>query len=112
MFLAVDKGALTLTLTAFRDIPDPEFAGIAPALQALIDRSGWLWVTWAFAILPLGAALLLWAQIRDGLVPPRQGWPGIVGLLLLMNPDIEIISSTGATLMCVTYLPMGFRILR
>lgn len=44
--LAVDKGALTLTLTAFQTIPDPEFDSIRPALRALQDRAGLLWVTW------------------------------------------------------------------
>jgi hypothetical protein len=34
----------------------------------------------------------------------------IVGLLLLLNPDIEIISSAGALLMCLGFIPVGARI--
>ena len=36
----------------------------------------------------------------------------IVGLLLLINPDIEIISTVGAVLMCIGYIPLGIRELR
>ena len=46
--LAVDKGALTLVLTAFQGLPDNQFEAIRPALRAILDRQGWLWVTWAF----------------------------------------------------------------
>lgn len=110
--LAVDKGALTLVLTAFQTIPAPEFAGIAPALQALLDRAGWLWITWGFITLPIGFALQIAGLMRERIIPTWQGAVVIVGLLLLINPDIEIISSTGAFLMCLGLIPMGLRDLR
>jgi hypothetical protein len=34
----------------------------------------------------------------------------IVGLTLLNNPDIDIVSSLGTLLMCFTYIPLGLRI--
>jgi hypothetical protein len=40
-----------------------------------------------------------------------QGVCIIVGLLLLNNPDIELISATGALLMCAGYIPWGLKIL-
>jgi hypothetical protein len=110
--LAVDKGALTLVLTAFQTIPASEFSGIAPALQALLDRAGWLWITWGFVTLPIGFALQIAALILERILPTWQGGMAIVGLLLLINPDIEIISSTGAFLMCLGLIPMGVRDLR
>ncbi|MDH3264632.1 MAG: hypothetical protein OEM24_11605 [Paracoccaceae bacterium] len=107
--LAVDKGALTLVLTAFQSIPDPEFADIAPALQALLDRAGWLWITWGFIVLPIGFALQIAGLMRERIIPVWQGVAVIAGLLLLINPDIEIISSAGALLMCLGLIPMGLR---
>jgi hypothetical protein len=107
--LAVDKGALTLVLTAFQTIPAPEFSGIAPALQALLDRAGLLWITWGFITLPIGFALQIAGLMRERIIATWQGAVVIVGLLLLINPDIEIISSTGAFLMCLGLIPMGVR---
>ncbi len=110
--LAVDKGALTLTLTAFQLIPDPKFDDIAPALQAMLDRGGWLWITWAYITLPIGTIIQTLGLLREGLIPKWQGVPIMLGLVLLMNPDIEIISTTGALLMCIGFVPMGLKELR
>lgn len=110
--LAVDKGALTLVLTAFQTIPDEQFAGILPALQALLDKAGWLWILWLFLFLPIGFILQAVGMIIEGIIPVWQGLVIIIGLLLLINPDIEIISSAGAVLMCAGFIPMGIREMR
>ncbi len=107
--LAVDKGALTLVLTAFQTLPDDQFTASKPALQALFDRAGWLWITWAFITLPLGVVLQVIGMLKKGIIPKWQGYCAITGLLLLLNPDIEIISSAGALLMCVGFIPLGLR---
>ena len=109
--LAVDKGALTFVLTAFRDLSDTDFAAITPALQAIFDREGWLWITWGFITLPIGFIILALGLIRQGAVPRWQGICITVGLLLLINPDIEIISSAGAILMGVGFIPIGLRVM-
>lgn len=110
--LAVDKGALTLVLTAFQTIPSDQFDGIRPALQALLDREGWLWITWAFVALPLGVAVQMIGLLRERIIPRWQGVSIIIGLLLLINPDVEIVSSVGAALMCIGLIPIGLRELR
>lgn len=43
--LAVDKGALTFVLTAFRAMPEAEFQASTPAIHAIFERGGWLWIT-------------------------------------------------------------------
>jgi hypothetical protein len=110
--LAVDKGSLTLILTAFQTIPDEQFKSITPALQTLLDRGGWLWITWLFGLLLVGFILQTLGMIRAKIIPTWQGVLMIIGLLLLANPDIEIISSTGAILMCIGFIPIGIRELR
>jgi hypothetical protein len=106
--LAVDKGALTFVLTAFKDLPDDDFAAISPALEAIFQRDGWLWITWGFAALPVGFIILTIGLLKEEIVRRWQGICIILGLLLLMNPDIEIISSAGALLMCAGFLPIGW----
>ena len=110
--LAVDKGALTLTLTAFQTLPDLEFAEIRPALQALQNRDGLLWITWSYALLPIGSIVQAIGMVRESVVAKWQGVLIISGLALLLNPDIEIISATGALLMFIGYWPLGLRELR
>ena len=109
--LAVDKGALTFVLTAFKDMPDPEFAAISPALDAIFNREGWLWITWGFVALPIGFIILTTGLLREAVIPRWQGLCIIAGLLLLMNPDIEIISTAGALLMCAGFAPIGWALL-
>jgi hypothetical protein len=60
--------------------------------------------------LPIGFILLAVGLIRQGAVPLWQGTCMIIGLLLLLNPDIEIISSVGALLMCLGFIPVGARV--
>ncbi|HUJ75051.1 MAG TPA: hypothetical protein VL359_09340 [bacterium] len=110
--LAVDKGSLTLPLTAFDALTEDQFATIAPALQAILERRGALALTYLLACLPVGFALVAVGLVRARLVPLWQGLAQIVGLLLLLNPDINPVSAAGALLLCIGYLPMGWNLLR
>jgi hypothetical protein len=107
--LAVDKGALTLGLTAFQTIPNEQFSSIYPALQVLLDKAGWLWILWFLLLLPLGFIIQLVGLLKESLIPLWQGIITITGTLLLVNPDIEIISAIGAALICVGLIPVGMR---
>jgi hypothetical protein len=110
--LSVDKGALTLPLTAFDTLPADQFAAIAPALQAILERRGALILVYLLPALPLGFAAASVGMLRARLIPRWQGGAQIVGLLLLVNPDIEIISVAGSALMCAGYLPVGWKLMK
>jgi hypothetical protein len=107
--LAVDKGALTLVLTALQTVPDSQFEGITPALQTLLDRAGWLGMTWLYVLLIPGFILQSLGLMRARLIKRWRGILIIIGLLLLANPDIEIISSAAAILLCIGLIPLGIR---
>jgi len=109
VMLAIDKGSLTLVLTGFDTLSDADLARITPALQIIADRTGWLMLTSLIVLLPVGAALQVWVLRREGYLGRWQAVTTIIGLLLLLNPDIEIIGAVGALLMCVGYLPLGWR---
>jgi hypothetical protein len=109
--LAADKGALCTVLSAFDTLDEAEFQMIQPALQAIVERKGLLVVFWALPILPLGAIIQMVGMMKEGMVSRTGGVVAIIGLALLNNPDIDIISSVGALLMCFTYLPLGLRTL-
>lgn len=110
--LAVDKGSLCLVLSAFDTLPDAQFAQLAPSLQVIVDRAGLLWLNWLLVLLPLGAIIQSIGLIKEKQLTTWQGISMIVGLLLLNNPDIELISSVGAVLMMVGYIPLAIKILK
>ncbi len=109
--LAGDKGALCIVLSAFDTLPTSDFESIRPALQSIVERRGLLKIFWALPLLPLGAIIQMIGMIKAGLVPRAGGIAGILGLVLLNNPDIDLISSVGALLLCTAYVPFGLKIL-
>jgi hypothetical protein len=110
--LAVDKGALCLVLSAFDTLPEDQFHKFIPFLSVIVNKAGLLWVVWLLPLLPVGAAIQAFGLIEEKFISKWQGACIIAGLLLLNNPDIELISSIGALLMCAGYIPWGVRILQ
>jgi len=110
--LAGDKGALCIVLSAFDTLPPSEFEAIRPALQSIVERRGLLAIFWALPLLPIGAIIQMIGMTKERLVPKVGGIVAIVGLILLNNPDIDLVSSCGALLMCAAYVPLGLRMLR
>ena len=108
--LAVDKGALCLVLSAFDTLPEAQFQEFVPFLSVIVNKEGMLWVVWLLPLLPIGAAIQALGLMKETCIKKWQGVCIIIGLLLLNNPDIELISATGALLMCVGYIPYGVKI--
>lgn len=110
--LAVDKGALCLVLSAFDTLPEAQFQEFIPFLSVIVNKAGLLWVVWLLPLLPIGAAIQAFGLMKEKFISNWQGVCIITGLLLLNNPDIELISATGALLMCAGYIPWGVKILQ
>jgi len=110
--LAVDKGALCLVLSAFDTLPEAEFQEFVPFLHVIVNKAGMLWVVWLLPLLPIGAVIQAFGLMKEKFISKWQAVCIMVGLLLLNNPDIELISTIGALLMCAGYIPWGVRILQ
>jgi hypothetical protein len=110
--LAVDKGALCLVLSAFDTLPEDQFQQFVPFLSVILNKAGLLWVVWLLPLLPVGASIQALGLMKEKFISKLQGACIISGLLLLNNPDVELISSIGALLMCAGYIPWGVRILQ
>jgi hypothetical protein len=78
----------------------------------MVNKAGLLWVVWLLPLLPIGASIQAFGLMKEQLISKWQGICIILGLLLLNNPDIELISSVGAFLMCIGYIPLGLKMLR
>lgn len=107
--LAVDKGALCLVMSAFDTIPEPQFQGFIPYLDVIVKKAGLLWIVYCLPLLTLGAIIQTIGLIKEKIVQKWQGILIIIGLLLLNNPEIELISTVGSVLMCIGYASWGIK---
>ena len=107
--LAVDKGALCLVLSAFDTLPEDQFVNLIPYLQVIVDKVGLLFLLWLLPLLPLGAIIQTIGLMKEQVILKYQGILIIIGLLLLNNPEIELISTVGGLLMCIGYIPWGLK---
>lgn len=110
--LAVDKGALCLVMSAFDTIPEPDFQDFIPYLDVVVKKAGLLWIVYFLPLLPLGAVIQTIGLIKEKVVHKWQGILIIVGLLLLNNPEIELISTVGSILMSIGYISWGIKELK
>ncbi len=109
--LAVDKGALCLVLSAFDTLPESEFQQFAPFLRVIVEKDGLLWVVYLLSLLTIGAVIQTIGLLKEQFISKWQGALIIAGLLLLNNPDIDLISAVGALMMCAGLIPWGIRTL-
>ena len=110
--LAVDKGALCLTMSAFDTLPEDQFIAFAPFLQVIVSKEGLLFIVWLLFALIIGGIVQIIGLMKEEVIQKWQGIFIIIGLILLLNPDIELISSVGSALMCIAYLPWGIKELK
>ena len=107
--LAVDKGALCLIMSAFDTLPEDQFVDFTPYLQVIVSKEGFLFIVWLLFALVIGGVLQTIGLMKEKVIQKWQGILIIVGLLLLLNPDIELISTLGSALMCIAYIPWGIK---
>lgn len=110
--LAVDKGALCLTMSAFDTLPEEQFKAFIPFLQVIVSKNGLLFIVWLLFALVIGGIVQIIGLMKEKVIQKWQGIIIIAGLLLLLNPDIELISSVGSALMCIAYIPWGIKELK
>ena len=110
--LAVDKGSLCLVLSAFDTLPEEEFQVLVPYLQVIVDKAGLLFIVWLIFALMIGGIIQVIGLVKENIIQKWQGILIVIGLLLLINPDIELISTVGSAMMCIAYIPWGIKELK
>ncbi len=110
--LAVDKGALCLTMSAFDTLPEDQFQAFIPYLRVIVSKEGLLFIVWLLFALVIGGIVQVIGLMKENVIQRWQGIFIIAGLVLLLNPDIELISSVGSALMCIAYIPWGIKELK
>lgn len=101
-----------LVLSAFDTLPEEEFQVLLPYLQVIVDKAGLLFIVWLIFALMIGGIIQAIGLVKEKVIQKWQGVLIVIGLLLLINPDIELISTLGSGLMCIAYIPWGIKELR
>ena len=108
VILAVDKGALCLTMSALDRLPEAQFSQMLPGLLAMFSKQGWLVILWGIVLLPIGFAIQALALIRTRALPRWQGILFLIGVLFVGTPDgVEIVNLSASILMAVSLIPYG-----
>lgn len=111
--LAVDKGALCLTMSAFDTLPEKVFAQIMPGVLAMYTKQGWLVLLWGIVLLPIGFAIQALALLKTHTIPRWQSLLFLIGVLLVATPDgLEIINLSAFILIAIACVPYGIQIVR
>lgn len=112
IFLAVDKGALCLTMSAFDTLSEKEFDQIKPGVMAMFTKKGWLGLLWGIVLLPAGFAIQAIALLKTHTLSTWQSILFLIGVLLVGTPDgLEIINLSASILMAVALVPYGIQII-
>jgi len=110
LMLVADKAALVLVPTAFETLPEEQFQQLRPGLDAMIQYRGDLWMVKLYALLPIGLALMAVGLLKAKIVPAWQGISLLLGSLLLLNPDIDLVSLAASVILAAGLIPIGWRI--
>ncbi len=105
--LALDKGAYFLVPSAFDVLPEDVLFSLEPGIQAMIDRAGFMAIVWLLPLISIGLILIAVGLIKTNVVPRRQSILIVIGLVLLINPDIDIISLVASVFLLLGLTPVG-----
>lgn len=112
IFLAADKGALCLTMSALDTVPEAEFSAMMPGLRAMFAKKGWMALLWGVLLLPVGAAIQAVGLLQAGALPGWQSVLFLIGVLLVATPDgMEIINLSASILMAIAMVPYGIQLI-
>ncbi|MCX6557167.1 MAG: DUF4386 family protein [Candidatus Aminicenantes bacterium] len=113
VILAVDKGALCLTMSALHRLSEPQFSQMIPGLLAMFSKEGWLVILWGLVFLPIGFAIQAIALIKTHALPRWQSILFLIGVLFVGTPDgVEIINLCASVLMAVSLIPYGVKLIK
>jgi len=112
IFLAADKGALCLTMSALDTVPDSDYAAMVPGLRAMFAKKGWMKLLWGILLLPAGFAVQTVGLLQAHALPRGQSVLFLIGVLFVgMLDGLEIVNLSASVLMAVAMVPYGIRLI-
>ena len=91
LILAVDKGALCLTMSALDTLPEDEFVKMMPGLLAMFGKEGWLIIIQGLPLLTIGFVIQAIGLLKSKSLATWQSILFLIGVLFIGTPDgVEI----------------------
>jgi hypothetical protein len=113
LLLAVDKGALCLTMSALDTLPEHEFVKMIPGLLTMFGKQGWLILLWGLPLLPIGFIIQAIGLLKSRSMATWQSILFLIGALFIGTPDgVEIINVIAATMMAIAVIPYGIKLIQ
>jgi len=78
----------------------------------MFNFKGWLVLLWLLFLLPIGFVVQGVGLLVSRVIPRWQSIPITIGVLLLINPDIDLIGLIGSIIFAIGFIPMGIQIIR
>ena len=110
IILAVDKGALCLVPSAFDTLSEVDFRSLTPGIEVMFQNKGWLWLLWLLPLLPIGFVIQSIGLVRSNVISLRSSIPILIGSILMINPDIDIIGLVATIVLGTGFIPYAFRL--
>jgi hypothetical protein len=112
LMLAVDKGALCLTMSAFDSLTADQFVGMMPGLLAMFSKEGYLFLVWGIVFLPIGFVIQAIGLLKSRSLPIWQELLFLIGVLFIGTPDgVEIINLIASILIALAVIPYGLKMI-
>ena len=112
IFLAADKGALCLTMSALDTVPGGDYAAMIPGLRAMFAKRGWMKLLWGIMLLPAGFAVQTVGLLQAQALPRGESIIFLIGVLFVGTPDgLEIVNLSASVLMAAAMVPYGIRLI-
>jgi hypothetical protein len=69
-------------------------------------------IVWLLPLLSIGGLIQAIGLLKSKAVPAWQAIMIIIGMIIMLNPDIEILSTFAAIFTAIGFIPIGVQVMR
>lgn len=115
LFLAVQKTALCLVMSAFDTLPEAVFTQLIPGIETLFNLQGYLVIVYLLPLLPLGVLIQSIGLYQARAIPRWQSvlmMAAMLGLGVSAAVDIDAFGLAASVILAISWVPLGVQIIK
>jgi hypothetical protein len=115
LFLAVQKTALCLAMSAFDTLPEAVFVQLLPGIETLFNLQGYLVIVYLLPLLPLGVLIQSIGLYQARAIPRWQTvlmMIAMLGLGVSAAVDIDLFGLVASVILAISWVPLGVQIIK